>query len=70
MDVITGTVLQAEAGRRLTVTFDGLWDPATAELPESTVTFTVFEPPAVHARAIHTAGFPLIGQREQRSCST
>jgi uncharacterized protein YndB with AHSA1/START domain len=43
-DVITGTVLEVEAGRRLKTTFNGLWDPATAELPESTVTFSIFEP--------------------------
>lgn len=43
-DVITGTVLEVEPGRRLKTTFNGLWDPATAELPQSTVTFTVFEP--------------------------
>ncbi|WP_433304895.1 SRPBCC domain-containing protein [Actinoplanes sp. CA-030573] len=43
-DVITGTVLEVEPGRRLKTTFNGLWDPATAALPESTVTFSVFEP--------------------------
>lgn len=43
-DMITGTVLEVEPGRRLRTTFNGLWDPATAALPESTVTFTVFEP--------------------------
>lgn len=43
-DVITGTVLEVEPGRLLKTTFNGLWDPATAELPESTVTFTLFEP--------------------------
>ena len=43
-DVITGTVVSVEPGRQLTTTFHGLWDPAVAELPESTVTFTIFEP--------------------------
>lgn len=43
-DVITGTVLEIEPGRRLKTTFNGLWDPAIADLPESTVTFSVFEP--------------------------
>jgi uncharacterized protein YndB with AHSA1/START domain len=38
-DMITGTVVEVDAGRRLVTTFNGLWDPAVAELPESTVTF-------------------------------
>jgi uncharacterized protein YndB with AHSA1/START domain len=40
-DMITGTVVDIDPGRRLVTTFNGLWDPAVAELPESTVTFTV-----------------------------
>jgi uncharacterized protein YndB with AHSA1/START domain len=40
-DMITGTVLEADPGRKLVTTFRGLWDPAVAELPESTVTFTL-----------------------------
>lgn len=40
-EVITGTVVEVEAGRRLVTTFNGLWDPAVAELPESTVTFSI-----------------------------
>jgi uncharacterized protein YndB with AHSA1/START domain len=43
-DVITGTVLEVEPGRRLKTTFHGLWDPATAALPPSTVTFSIVEP--------------------------
>ncbi len=43
-DVITGTVLDVEARRRLRTTFNGRWDAAIAELPESTVTFTLSEP--------------------------
>ena len=43
-DVITGTVVSVDPGRELTTTFNGLWDPAVAELPESTVTFRIFEP--------------------------
>lgn len=40
-DMITGTVVEADPGSRLVMTFRGLWDPAVAELPESTVTFTI-----------------------------
>lgn len=40
-DMITGTVVDVEPGRRLVTTFNGLWDPAVAEVPESTVTFTI-----------------------------
>lgn len=43
-DMITGTVLEVEPGRRLRTTFNGLWDPAMAALPESTVTFSIEEP--------------------------
>ena len=43
-DVITGTVLDVEPGRRLTTSFNGSWAPDVAELPESTVTFSIFEP--------------------------
>lgn len=42
-EVITGTVLAVDPGRSLTASFRGAWDPAVAELPESTVTFTVGE---------------------------
>jgi uncharacterized protein YndB with AHSA1/START domain len=42
-DMITGTVVEVEAGRRLVTTFNGLWDPAVAGLPESTVTFAIGE---------------------------
>ena len=43
-EVITGSVLAVEPGRSLTTTFNGSWAPDVAELPESTVTFTIFEP--------------------------
>lgn len=43
-DMITGTVLAADPGRHLRTTFNGHWDPSVAELPESVVTFRVFEP--------------------------
>lgn len=42
--MITGQIVEVEAGRRLTTTFNGLWDPAVAALPESTVTFELVEP--------------------------
>ncbi len=42
-DMITGTVVEVDPGRRLVTTFRGLWDPAVAELAESTVTFTIGE---------------------------
>ncbi len=43
-DVITGQVLAVEPGRALTATFNGHWEPGVAALPESTVTFSLFEP--------------------------
>lgn len=43
-DVITGEVLEVEPGRSLKTTFNGKWLPDVAELPESTVTYTLFEP--------------------------
>lgn len=43
-DMITGEVLAVEPGKEMTMTFNGHWDPAVNELPESTVTFRVFEP--------------------------
>lgn len=43
-DMITGTVLDVDPGRKLTTTFNGHWDADVAALPESTVNFTVFEP--------------------------
>jgi len=36
--------LRVEPGRRLRMTFNGRWAPDVAELPESTVTFSLFEP--------------------------
>lgn len=43
-DVIFGTVTSVVPGRELAVTFNGRWDPAVAELPESTVTFRLTDP--------------------------
>lgn len=43
-EMIAGTVLEVEPGRRLKTTFNGFWDPDVAALPESTVTFSLFEP--------------------------
>ena len=43
-DVITGNVVSVEPGKELVTTFNGLWDPEVAQLPESIVTFTIFEP--------------------------
>jgi len=43
-DMITGTVVDVVPGQRLQTTFNGHWDPAVDALPESSVTFTVFEP--------------------------
>jgi uncharacterized protein YndB with AHSA1/START domain len=42
-DMITGTVVDVEPGRRLVTSFNGFWDPAVADLPESKVTFTLGE---------------------------
>lgn len=43
-DMIHGTVLAVEPEQRLTTTFNGLWDPAVAALPESTATFDLAPP--------------------------
>ncbi|MFC5380861.1 SRPBCC domain-containing protein [Aquipuribacter nitratireducens] len=43
-DMITGVVEDVELGRRLVLTFDGVWAPDIAELPTSRVTFEVVEP--------------------------
>ena len=43
-DMITGQVVAVEPGRTLTTTFNGHWDPDVDALPESTVTFSIFEP--------------------------
>jgi uncharacterized protein YndB with AHSA1/START domain len=40
-DMIVGTVLEVEEPRRLVTTFNGLWDAAVADLPETKVTFTI-----------------------------
>lgn len=44
-DMITGSVLAVDPGRSLSTTFRGAWDPAVAQLPESTVTVTLSDPP-------------------------
>ena len=61
-DVITGTVLAVEPGRLLQTTFNGYWDSDVAELPESSVTFTLTEPtvpmPGVTVLTCVHAGLP------------
>jgi uncharacterized protein YndB with AHSA1/START domain len=61
-DVITGTVISVDPGKQLVTTFNGLWDPEVAQLPESTVTFTIFEPfmpmPGVTFLAVTHDGLP------------
>jgi uncharacterized protein YndB with AHSA1/START domain len=42
--MITGTVLDVDAPRRLVATFNGAWDASVAELPESQVAFELIEP--------------------------
>ncbi len=44
-DVITGTVLSVEPERSLVASFRGAWTPEVAELPESTVSFSLGAPP-------------------------
>lgn len=43
-DVIVGTILDVEPGRRLATSFEGLWAPDVAALPTSKVTFSVVDP--------------------------
>jgi uncharacterized protein YndB with AHSA1/START domain len=43
-DMITGRVLEVEANHKLVTTFNGHWAPDVAELPESKVSFEIFEP--------------------------
>lgn len=42
--MITGTVVAVEPTRRLSTTFNGVWEPAVAALTESQVTFEIIEP--------------------------
>jgi uncharacterized protein YndB with AHSA1/START domain len=42
--MITGAVTAVDAPRTLVTTFNGAWDPAVAELPESEVTFELIDP--------------------------
>lgn len=44
-ETITGTVTEVEPGRRLVTTFQPHWDESVAQLPESTVTYTIVDPP-------------------------
>lgn len=44
-EVITGTVLAVEPGRSLRTSFRGAWTPEVAALPESTVTYSLSDPP-------------------------
>lgn len=44
-DVITGTVLAVDPGRSLRTSFNGAWTPDVAALAESTVTYTLSDPP-------------------------
>ena len=61
-EVIHGSVVDVEPGTSLQVTFNGLWDPAVAELPESTVTFSISEPsmpmPGVTVLSLVHTGLP------------
>ncbi len=43
-DVIAGQILDVDPGRKISMTFNGMWAPDVAELPESKVTFSIFEP--------------------------
>ncbi len=43
-EMISGEVIAVDRGRSLTTTFNGKWAPDVAALPESTVTFSLFEP--------------------------
>jgi uncharacterized protein YndB with AHSA1/START domain len=43
-DMITGTVVAVEPGRRLETTFNGHWAPDVDALPESRVTFSLVDP--------------------------
>ena len=43
-DMITGRVLEVRPGELLRTTFNGHWAPDVDALPESTVTFTLFDP--------------------------
>jgi uncharacterized protein YndB with AHSA1/START domain len=42
--MITGTIVELDPTRRLVATFNGAWEPAVAELPESAVTFEIVDP--------------------------
>ena len=61
-DMITGSVLEVVPGRSLRTTFNGHWDAAVDTLPESEVTFSVFEPfmpmPGVTFLACEHTGLP------------
>ncbi len=61
-DMITGTVLAVEPGRTLRASFNGVWTPAVAALPESTVTFSLADPsmpvPGVTVLTLEHEGLP------------
>ncbi|MCX6520284.1 MAG: SRPBCC domain-containing protein [Actinobacteria bacterium] len=42
--MITGAVVEVEPMHRLVTTFNGAWEPAVADLPESEVTVELIEP--------------------------
>ena len=44
-DVITGELIDVDPGRGFSATFRGAWTPEVAQLPESTVTFSLADPP-------------------------
>ena len=61
-DVITGRVLEVRPGELLRTTFNGHWAPDVDALPESTVTFTLFDRscrcPASRSSPASTRGCP------------
>lgn len=44
-DVITGELIDLDPGRGFSATFRAAWAPDVAQLPESTVTFSLADPP-------------------------
>jgi Flp pilus assembly protein TadD len=42
--MISGTIVSATPGEAIEMTFNGVWDPAVAELPESTVSYEITAP--------------------------
>ena len=62
MPMITGKIVAMTPGESITMTFNGAWDPAVAELPESTVTYELSAPampmPGVTVLAMTHTGMP------------